>query len=107
MKHKIVFDINNDSFTYEQEAFNRYDLNWVEGLNDCGAVNLLSRKTKSKPETRLSGSDAGTVIAAKQFAESVLGFDVTVVEHRGQKFDEQESIGKEWKHAPTLQCSSM
>ena len=99
MQNKIVIDINNDAFTYEQEVFNRYNLNWVKGLNDCGAVDLLSRKSKSKPKTRLSGSDAVTVIAAKQFVENALGFDVTVVEHGGRKSDEQESIGKEWKHA--------
>jgi len=98
--NKLIIDINNDPSAHEAETFNKYDLRWVKGFNDVGAIDLLSRKNKkSKPKTRISGRDIYAVDEARKFAESALGFDVAVVEHHKRKATEQESLGKEWKHA--------
>jgi len=98
--NKLIIDINNDQKVCSAETFNTYNIRWAKGLNDCGAIDLLSRKNKkSKPKTRISGVDVHTVLEAKKFAEEALGFDVTIVEHEKRKITEQDTLGKEWKHA--------
>lgn len=96
--NKLIIDINNDKNASGSEFLS--SLRWVKGFNDCGAIDLLGRKNKkSKPKTRISGVDVSAVLEAKKFAEEVLGFDVTIVEHSKRKVTEQDTLGKEWKHA--------
>ena len=107
---KIVIDIHNNDHRSNnttasaEETFRKHDLCWVKGLNDVGAVDLLSRKSnnKNKPKTRISTccNDPSTILQTIQnFVQDALGFEVIVVAHHGRSAKEQDSIGDEWKHA--------
>lgn len=99
LKHALLIDVNNDPEAHEAEAFEKYDLIWVKAFNDIGAVDILTRKSKSRPSTRMSARDPYALADAKNFAETALGFDVQALSHAERKASEQNSIGKEWKHS--------
>ena len=95
----ITYDVNNDPSAHEAESFARHNLRWVKAFNDVGAVDIISRKSKSKLATRMSAVDSAALSAAKDFAEIAMGFEVQASYHNDRKTSEQNSIGKEWKHA--------
>lgn len=99
LSHALIVDINNDPTAHEAEAFENNNLRWVKGFNDVGAIDLLNRKSKSRPKTRMSAMNTFTLAQVKTFAEEALGFDVQVIVQDRRKATEQGSIGKEWKHA--------
>ena len=108
MANKVVIDVHNDSSNNASstEAFNKHDIHWVKGLNDVGAVGFLSRKSKSKPKTRISGIESCSVLRAQTFLRDALGFKVVVVpHHHGRSTKEQDSIGDELKHASYIAIS--
>ena len=107
MANKVVIDVHNDSSSNNAslEAFNKHNIHWVKGLNDVGAVDLLSRKSKSKPKTRISGRESRSVLRAQTFLQDAFGFEVVVVPHHGRSTKEQDSIGDEWKHASYIAIS--
>ena len=99
LKHALLIDVNNDPEAHEAEAFEKHEQKWVKGMNDIGAIDVLTRKGKSRPKTRMSAYDSYALTEAKNFAETALGFDVQALSHDIRKASEQGSIGKEWKHS--------
>jgi len=115
---KIVIDIHNNDHRSSnnttasaEETFRKHGILWVKGLNDVGAVDLLSRSksnNKNKPKTRISTccNDPSTILqVTKNFLQDALGFEVIVVAHHGRSAKEQDSIGSEWKHAAYIALS--
>lgn len=99
LRPSLLVDVNNDPSAHEAESFARHNLRWVKAFNDVGAVDIISRKSKSKLATRMSAVDSAALSAAKDFAEIAMGFEVQASYHNDRKTSEQNSIGKEWKHA--------
>jgi hypothetical protein len=62
-----------------------FELRWVKGFNDCGAIDILTRKSKKAPRTRISGRSARALSEAKTFAQDVMGFDVQSTTHDKRK----------------------
>ena len=113
LKNKIVVDITNpckkgqNVHSALQELYKShgidYAVRWVKGMNDIGALDLITRRAtdKKKFSTTLCGNDPAAVGTVKAFVEEALAFDVKTLPRASFAADLEESqasIGWEWIH---------
>lgn len=113
IKDKVIVDITNPEKKTQnvrnalEEVYKLhgidYQVRWVKGLNDIGALDLITRKASSKKKvsTILSGDDTKALETVKSFLEDALSFEVGAVlrsSFANELERNQASIGWEWIH---------